>query len=97
MRDDIFNVIGVVHDGEIKTPTLVDAGLPQVLDFIVFLGAQRRVQEVESEEPKLLFKGTLHIPWRVLQCFDRAPAGRRTCGGTVRTALVFTVTVMDAT
>jgi hypothetical protein len=46
MRDDVHDVIDVIPDEEIKAPIFVDAGLPEVLAFVVLLGAKRRVSQV---------------------------------------------------
>src|ERR1035441_8693870 len=53
VRDNIHDVISVVQDEEIKPPILIDAGLPNVLALIVFLGAQRRVPQILFQQPHL--------------------------------------------
>jgi hypothetical protein len=47
MRDYINDVI---LDEEIEAPIFVDAGMPKVLAFIVFLGAKGRVSEISAPE-----------------------------------------------
>jgi len=46
MRHDIEEDIGVALDPEIKAPSVVHTGLPDVMNLIVFLGAQGRVPEI---------------------------------------------------
>jgi hypothetical protein len=53
MGDELEDAVGVVNDYEIKTPILVDPGLPSILRFIVFLGAKRWVMEVLLKESDL--------------------------------------------
>jgi len=43
--DDANDDIGVVFDLEIKTPSLVDAGLPEVLGFVILFGVQRWMEQ----------------------------------------------------
>jgi hypothetical protein len=46
MRNDLFNLVGVIDDGKVKAPILVDAGLPEILRFVVLLGPQGAVVKV---------------------------------------------------
>jgi hypothetical protein len=40
MLDDVPDVIDLIPDEEIEAPIFVDAGLPEILTFVVFLGAE---------------------------------------------------------
>ena len=55
MRDDIFDVVGVIRDGEIETPSLVDAGLPQVPALIILLGVEVRGVGASRRETSIAF------------------------------------------
>lgn len=46
MRNDLFNLVGVIDDGKVKAPILVDACLPEILRFVVLLGPQGTVVKV---------------------------------------------------
>ena len=59
--DELENVVGVVNDGEIKTPGLVDPGLPAIIGFVVLLGPERGMMEVLCQELYLLKK---RLPYR---------------------------------
>jgi hypothetical protein len=41
MGSDPHDDVGIVLDQEIKAPGLVDARLPEILAFVVFLGVER--------------------------------------------------------
>ena len=44
MGDDLFNDVGIARDSEIETPVAVDSRLPQARRFVIFLGAEGRMQ-----------------------------------------------------
>ena len=75
VRDDIFNEIRVIDDGEVRAPSLVDSGLPQISGLLVFLGMERWVLEVSGQESKLLFESPLDVSWGIIEGFDR-PIGK---------------------
>jgi hypothetical protein len=54
--NDVHDQVRVVLDQEIEAPVLVDACLPEVPPFVVFLGAQRRVMEILQEQRDCLSK-----------------------------------------
>ena len=74
MRDDVHDVIDVVLDEKIKAPIFVDAGLPEVLAFVVLLGAKRRVSQVLFQKFYLFEKSLPDTGRKVLQ--DRTCAPR---------------------
>jgi hypothetical protein len=59
MRRDVDEVVGVVLDSEIETPTQGDARLPKVATHVVLLGAQRGVADILEEEFCLAIEGFL--------------------------------------
>src|ERR1700730_13867219 len=63
MSDDIEDNARIVYDDEVESPVLVDASLPEVLGFIILLGAQRRVLKILRKQPHLLQKCLLRV-WR---------------------------------
>ena len=67
MRDDVHDVIDVVLDEKIKAPIFVDAGLPEVLAFVVLLGAKRRVSQVLFQKFYLFEKSLPDTGRKVLQ------------------------------
>ena len=56
MGDELEDAVGVVNDYEIKTPILVDPGLPAIVRFVVLLGVQRGMLEILNQEIYLLEK-----------------------------------------
>lgn len=74
MRYNVADDVGVAFNVEIEAPTLIDAGLPEVLSLIVFLGVQRRMIEVLQKEPELFIECTANRRGRVLQGFNH-PVG----------------------
>ena len=59
MGRDIQHDIGVALDAEIKSPRVIDAGLPDVPGLIVFLGAERGVLEMLNQERSAPIKRSL--------------------------------------
>src|ERR1700690_259598 len=66
MRGDRHDDVRVVLCQEKEAPVAVDARLPEVAGFVVFLGAQRGMIEVLRQQPNLLLEG-------LLDCERRAP------------------------
>jgi hypothetical protein len=50
MGDELEDMVGIIEDREVKTPIFVDAGLPAVPGFVIFLGAEGRLMEVLCQE-----------------------------------------------
>ena len=46
MGHEVKEVIGIALDGEIEPPVIIDARLPDITRFVVFLGTQGRVAEI---------------------------------------------------
>jgi hypothetical protein len=38
MRNDLFDTISVICDGEVKAPVFVYASLPEICGFVILLG-----------------------------------------------------------
>mgnify|MGYP001396375345 CR=1 FL=1 len=74
MGNHVADNISVARNIEIKAPVLIDAGLPEILSFIVFFGMQRRVIEVMEEKLELFIEGAANRRRRILQGFNR-PVG----------------------
>ena len=51
----------VALNGEIKTPSSVHSGLPDVARLVVFFGAQRWVAQILKKESDLLVEGFLDL------------------------------------
>ena len=66
MSCDVGNDVGIIHDAEIESPVLVDAGLPLVLGLVIFLGPQRRMAQVLKQQQRLLVKDLLDFLRRLL-------------------------------
>src|ERR1700675_516824 len=73
MWNDICNQVCVAGNLEVKSPILVDAGLPQILHAAVFLRSQRWMMQVLLKKRSLLEKSFLHGS----RCFGKVPGGTR--------------------
>ena len=73
--NNVADNVSVARNVEIEAPVLIDAGLPQVLSFTIFLGVQRRVIEVVQQEPELFIECAADGRGCVLQGFNR-PVGQ---------------------
>jgi hypothetical protein len=69
MWNELENQVRIIDDAEIKTPVLVDPGLPAIVPFVVLLCPEGWVMKVLLQEFDLLEKRLLHWQWGVLQCF----------------------------
>lgn len=47
MRDDVHDEIDIILNNKIKAPIFVYSGLPKIPRFVVLLGAEGRVVEVQ--------------------------------------------------
>jgi len=56
MSDDRHDEVRVVLDKKIEAPVAVHARLPEIGGLVVFLGAQRRMGEVLSQQPDCFWK-----------------------------------------
>ncbi len=63
MWDEVYEVVRVAFDLEIKAPPAVDSGLPDVAGLVVLLGAERRVAKVLKKEGYAAVNGSLDV-WR---------------------------------
>src|SRR5437016_4172524 len=66
------DAVSALHNREVESPVLVDAGLPAVADFVKLLGMQGRIVKVSSQKVKLFDKGLLHCHGSVRQLLDGA-------------------------
>ncbi len=71
MRDHILDPVGIVDDGEVKSPISVYPGLPDVLGGVIFLCPKGRVVQVFEQKAELFGKRRSHGSGRVLQRIDR--------------------------
>lgn len=70
MRDEVGDAVGVTVNQKVKPPTLVDAGLPAVSRFVVFLGAKGWVMQIANQVIDLLDEGFLDRQRSGGQLFD---------------------------
>ena len=68
MFHDVAHKINIADDLEKEAPVVIDAGLPKVLRFVVFLGAEGRVVEAFKQESRLLVVGLLYLLRRLVVC-----------------------------
>jgi len=61
MSLNFFHSVRVAHDLEVEAPSTGNAGLPEVLAFVILLGPQRRVSEIFQEQQRLFVKGALNF------------------------------------
>src|SRR5437773_11049654 len=61
MSLNFFHSVRVAHDLEVEAPSTGNAGLPEVLAFVMLLGPQRRVSEIFQEQQRLFVKGALNF------------------------------------
>jgi hypothetical protein len=40
MFDDVLDYVGLVDDGEVESPIVVDPALPPILSIVIFLGSK---------------------------------------------------------
>ena len=59
MRHNIQEVVGVAFNAKVKAPVIIDSRLPDVLCFVVLLGAEGRMAKVLEKENELLVKEPL--------------------------------------
>ncbi len=64
MRPDALDMEGITLDGEVETPVLVDASLPQVSHFVKLLGVKTGMSKVADQEFEL---GERLVPCFLLQ------------------------------
>src|SRR3989442_1524012 len=65
--DELVDNVGVAGNRKVEAPVLVDAGLPEVLRFVVLLGVKRGVFEIVFEEANLLEEGFSHCLGRFIK------------------------------
>jgi hypothetical protein len=53
VRDDIFDAIHVLDDGEVEAPILRDSRLPKIALFVILLRVKGWVAEIPDEETHL--------------------------------------------
>ena len=59
MGFDFLQAVNIVFNLEVEPPGTGDAGLPEVLRFVVLLGVKGRVTDVFEQQQRLLVKGLL--------------------------------------
>src|ERR1035438_4157440 len=67
--DYVHDVIGIVLYDEIETPVFVNAGLPEIIGFVVFFRAEGRMPEILLEKFDLLEERLSHVGRESLKDF----------------------------
>src|SRR5260370_32378196 len=67
MRNDVADYAGVTNNVEVETPLAVHPGLPDILGFVVLLGAEGWMIKTLGEELDLFEESLTRFWWRFFQ------------------------------